>query len=81
MKLQEYNITIHYRKGKANANADALSRPRITDTLIIANELLSQLRNLNSCEDLKQFGEEDEEISEIKQKLPQTDQQKQPELR
>ena len=32
LKLQEYDIIINYRRGKANGNSDALSRPPIAPT-------------------------------------------------
>jgi len=57
LKLQEYDIVINYRWGKANGNADALSRPSIAPTKYLpelsvttANGLLNSLRTITSAQ-------------------------------
>ena len=47
LKLAEYDFDIVYRKGKANANADAMSRVESTESQEPINDNLETLFNIN----------------------------------
>ena len=64
LQLQEYNIEIHYRAGKANGNADCLSRIGGEEPLCVA---AMSHRIDNDQSELKRSQEADDEILRLKE--------------
>ena len=53
LKLAEYDFVIVYRKGKANANADSMSRIEVDDASEPIKDSLEQIFTINQQEERK----------------------------
>ena len=65
LKLQQYNIRIVYRKGKAKGNADALSRIPQDDQGINIETVCTAIRQMNNNDDLFNQQKDDKEILKV----------------
>jgi hypothetical protein len=81
LKLQEYNIQIRYRTGKANANADTLSRLELEDVLneekSIQNTVIAAVRNIADIDIFQKDQSSDKNIKALIKDAPQIENMKQ----